>query len=233
MHHLPDSSIQARFANGFARSVELICPQCHEKAIFDAHPWQEHGRQIVATEMQCTRCHAEMVLVQLLDDMGNSKPDSLFTYPAPGGRSSMPGEQHLQALSGPLARSYDSALKLYNHAEWGAAALTVRHLLEGLAARLLPADKRGLPLARQLDALQNDVDFARPLQDISQLMAPDGAFGRHFDDESSIDKVTAEHMLELAEQLLQYLVVLPGEMTDLRSRIATAPVPLRRGSGVA
>ena len=77
------------------------------------------------------------------------------------------------------------------------------------------------------------IDFARPLQDMSQLMASDGAFGRHFDDESSIDKVTAEHMLELAEQLLQYLVVLPGEMTDLRSRIATAPVPLRRGSGVA
>ncbi|KQY49844.1 hypothetical protein [Lysobacter sp. Root494] len=233
MHHLPDSSIQARFANGFARTVELICPQCHEKAIFEAHPWQEHGRQVVATEMQCSRCENEMLLVQLLDDMGSSKPGSLFTYPAPGGRSTMPGAQHLQALSGPLARSYDSALKLYNHAEWGAAALTVRHLLEGLAARLLPADKRSLPLPRQLEALQHDVDFARPLQDIAQLMAPDGAFGRHFDDESSIDKVTAEHMLELAEQLLQYLVVLPGEMVDLRSRIATAPVPLRRGSGVA
>lgn len=233
MHHLPDSSIQARFANGFARSVDLICPQCHEKAIFEAHHWQEHGRQIVATEMQCTRCHAEMVLVQLLDDMGNSKPGSLFTYPAPGGRNSMPGVHHLQSLSGPLARSYDSALKLYNHAEWGAAALTVRHLLEGLAARLLPADKRGLPLPRQLEALQQDVDCTRPLQDIAQLMAPDGAFGRHFDDESAIDKVTAEHMLELAEQLVQYLVVLPGEMVDLRSRIATAPVPLRRGSGAA
>ena len=233
MHHLPDSSIQARFANGFARSVELICPQCHEKAIFDAHPWQEHGRQVVATEMQCTRCENEMLLVQLLDDMGNSKPGSLFTYPQPGGRSSMPGVQHLQALSGPLARSYDSALKLYNHAEWGAAALTVRHLLEGLTARLLPGDKRGQPLPRQLEALQHEVDFTRPLQDIAQLMAPDGAFGRHFDDESSIDKVTAEHMLELTEQLIQYLVVLPGEMVDLRSRIATAPVPLRRGSGVA
>ena len=233
MHHLPDSSIQARFANGFARTVELICPQCHEKAIFEAHPWQEHGRQVVATEMQCTRCENEMLLVQLLDDMGNSKPGSLFIYPAPGGRSSMPGVLHLQALSGPLARSYDSALKLYNHAEWGAAALTVRHLLEGLAARLLPGDKRGQPLPRQLEALQHEVDFTRPLQDIAQLMAPDGAFGRHFDDESSIDKVTAEHMLELTEQLIQYLVVLPGEMVDLRSRIATAPVPLRRGSGVA
>lgn len=231
MHQIPDSSVQARFANGFARSIELICPRCHEKSIFDARPWQEHGRQIVATEMSCTRCESEGLLVQIVDEFGNCKPASLFTWPAPGGRSSMTGLQHLHALSGPLARSYESALKLYNHAEWGATALTVRHLVEGLAARLLP-DKRELPLVRQLDALPRDLDLGKPLQDISHLMAPDGAFGRHFDDETAIDKVTAEHLLELAEQLVQYLVVLPGEMADLKSRIATAPVPLRRGSGV-
>ena len=232
MHPIPDRSVQARFANGLARSIELICPHCHEKAMFEANPWQEHGRQIIATEMVCTRCDFEVLLVQLMDEFNNCKPGSLFTWPAPGGRATMPGVVHLQSLSGPLARSYDSALKLYNHAEWGAAALTVRHLLEGLTARLLPADKRELPLPRQLEALPRDLDLARPLQDIAQLMAPDGAFGRHFDDESSIDKVTAEHLLELAEQLIHYLVVMPGEMADLKSRIATAPVPLRRGSGV-
>lgn len=232
MHPIPDSSIQARFANGFARSVELICARCNQKAVFEAHPWQEHGRQVIATEMTCTRCEFEALLVQLLDEFSNCKPASLFTYPAPGGRDAMPGVRHLQALSGPLARSYESALKLYNHAEWGPAALIVRHLLEGLASRLLPADKRELPLTRQLDALPREVDLAKPLQDIAQLMATDGAFGRHFDDEAAIDKVTAEHLLELTEQLIQYFVVLPGELADLKSRIATAPVPLRRGSGV-
>jgi len=39
-------------------------------------------------------------------------------------------------------------------------------------------------------------------------------------------------MLELTEQLLQYLVVLPGELAELKRRIATAPVPLRRGNSV-
>jgi hypothetical protein len=232
MHLIPDSSIQARFANGFARSIELICPRCNSKAMFDAKPWQEHGRQIVATEMHCTRCEFEALLVQLVDEFGGSKSGALYIYPAPGGRRAMPGLAHLQALSGPLARSYDSALKLYNHAEWGSTALTVRHLLEGLAARLLPADKRDLPLPRQLEDLPDEVDLAMPLQDIAHLLAPDGAFGRQFDDETSIDKATAEHLIELAEQLIQYLVVLPGELTELKSRIATAPVPLRRGSSV-
>lgn len=233
MHPIPDGQIQARFANGFARSIELICPRCNERAVFEAKPWQEHGRQVVATEMACTRCENEMLLVQVVDEYGGCKPASLYTHPAPGGRTAMPGLPHLRTLSGPLARSYESALKLYNHADWGAAALMVRHLLEGLAARLLPADKREQPLVRQLDGLSREVDLARPLQDIAQLMANDGSFGRHFDDESSIDKVTAQHLLELAEQLVQYLVVVPGELADLKSRIATAPVPLRRGSGAA
>jgi hypothetical protein len=233
MHLIPDTSIHSRFANGFARGIELICPGCNQKAMFEAQPWQEHGGRIVATEMTCTRCECGMLLVQVLDDCNNCRPNSLFTHPAPGGRNGMPGVQHLHALSGPLARSYDSALKLYNHAEWGPTALTVRHLLEGLCARLLPADKRELPLPRQLETLPRDIDLARPLQDIAQLMAPDGAFGRHFDDEAAIDKVTAENLLELAEQLIHYLVVLPGELAELKSRIATAPVPLRRGSGVA
>ena len=230
MHPISDGSVQFRFANGFARSVELICPHCCEKSMFEAQPWQEHGGQIVATQMHCQRCEQSVLLVQLLDDEGSCRPNALYTDPAPGGRHAMAGVRHVHALAPPLARSYDSALKLFNHAECGPAALTIQHLLEVMAARLLGADKREQPLTRQLEALSRDVDLARPLQDIAHLMAPDGAFGRHFDDETTIDKVTAEHLLELAEQLLHYLVVLPGEMSDLKSRIATAPVPLRRGT---
>jgi hypothetical protein len=230
MHPISDGSVQSRFANGFPRSVELICPHCCEKAMFDAQPWQEHGGQIVATQMHCQRCEQSVLLVQLLDDEGGCRSESLYTDPAPGGRHPMAGVRHLHALSPPLARSYDSALKMFNHAEWGPAALTIHHLLEVLALRLLGGDKRDQPLARQLEAFPREVDLARPLQDIAHLMASDGAFGRQFDDETTIDKVTAEHMLELAEQLLQYLVVVPGEMGDLKSRIATAPVPLRRGT---
>lgn len=230
MHHIPDSSIQGRFANGYPRAIELICPRCSTRAIFEARPWQEHGRQIVATEMVCTRCEHEMVLVQLVDATGTCQPESLYSHPAPGGRKPMPGVAHLQSLSGPLGRSYESALRLFNHAEWGPAALMVRHLLEGLTSKLLPADKRDLSLPRQIEALPRETDFAKPLQDVARLLSPEGELGRHFDDEAAIDKVTAQHLLDLAEHLIEYLVVLPNEMADLKSRIATAPVPLRRGS---
>ena len=68
MHPISDGSVQSRFANGFARTVELICPQCHEKSMFEAQPWQEHGGRIVATQLHCLRCENAVLLVQLLDD---------------------------------------------------------------------------------------------------------------------------------------------------------------------
>jgi hypothetical protein len=233
MQLVHDDLVQSRFSNTFPRTVEMICPHCLKEAVFEARNWQEHGRQLAASELTCARCEGAVLFVQLLEADDTRKPGGLFCYPKPAGREPMSGAEHLQALSAPLARSYESALKLYNRAEWGATALTVRHLLDGLASRMLGEDKRELPLTRKLEELPQDVDLARPLQDIAQLLAPGGTFGRQFDDEANIDKLTAELLLELAEQLLTYRVVLPGTMSDLKSRIATAPVPLRRGSGAA
>lgn len=175
-----------------------------------------------------------VLLVQLLDGHDHARPNALYSDPPSPLREAMPGIDRLRELSAPLGRTYESALKLYNHTEWGPAALMVRHLLEGLTTRLLGDDKRDLPLARQLEALHKDIDLARPLQEIGPLLAPGGAFGREFEDEAAIDQATAGQLLELAEQLISYLMVLPEAMAELKSRIATAPVPLRRaGSAVA
>jgi hypothetical protein len=237
VRHASDSrhSVQARFANGFARSVELICARCNQKAVFEASPWQEHGRQIVATEITCTRCEFEALLVQFARRIQQLQAGFVVHLPGP-----WRARQHVGCPSpADAVRTARAQLRLRLEAvqprEWGPAALTVRHLLEGLSARLLSADKRELPLTRQLEALPRDLDLTKPLQDIAHLMASDGAFGRHFDDEAAIDRATAEHLLDLTEQLIQYLVVLPAELAELKGRIATAPVPLplRRGSGAA
>lgn len=233
MQFIQDSNVQSRFSNGFPKAIDMVCPHCARQAIFEARQWQEHGRQVAAADALCSRCEGEVLFVQLLDGNDRARPSSLYTDPPSAVREAMPGVEYLRALSAPLGRTYESALKLYNHTDWGPAALMVRHLLEGLATCLLGEDQRDLPLARQLDALHKDIDLARPLQDIAPLLAPGGAFGRQLEDEATIDRATAEQLLELAEQLISYLVVLPEAMAGLKSRIATAPVPLRRVGGVA
>ncbi|MCI4567603.1 hypothetical protein [Lysobacter sp. CFH 32150] len=231
MQVVDDTKVRSRFSiAGHPQVIELICPHCLKEATFTVKAWSEHAGQVAATEVPCPRCNIGVLFLELLDHRDSHDESTLYMHPDPVGREGIAGVEHLRTLSSPLARSYDSALKLYNHGEWGSAALTVRHLLEGLATRLLGDAQRDLPLARQLEALPKDVDLAKPLQDIAPLLAPGGTFGRQFDDETSIDQVTAEQLLDLAEQLISYLVVLPGTMAELKSRIATAPVPLRRGA---
>lgn len=224
--------VQCRYSSGLPRSLELMCPHCMHKALFHSKPWQEHGMRVAAAEAPCERCGVTVQLLQLLDDNGKALDEGLYVWPASGERRPIEGVEYLTGLSAPLGRTYESALRLYNNGEWGPAALTLRHLLSSLAPQLLPRDKHGLPLSRQLTALASEVDLTRPLQQIAQLLGEEGPFEREFDDAPAMSQATASQLLESIEQLLAYLVVLPGAVAGLNERIASAPVqlPVRRAA---
>lgn len=226
--------VRSRFSlGGHPQVVEMICPHCLREATFNIKRWSEHAGRIAACEEPCPRCNIGVLFMNLLDPRNSPGEAILYAHPDPVGRTEMDGADYLKSLSAPLGRTYESALKHYNQADWGTAALTIRHLLEGLATRLLTDTHPDASLPRQLETLTQGVDLAAPLEDIAQLLAPDGIFGKQFSDTTSIDQATAEQLLELTEQLIAYLVVLPGAMAQLKSRIATAPVPLRRGNTAA
>lgn len=226
MQRIDCHNVQARYSNGLPRTLELMCPHCLQRALFHSRPWQEHGLRVTAAEAPCSRCGVSVQLVQMLDDNGKPLDEELHAAPGSGERRPMAGAAHLASLSAPLGRTYASALRLYNNGHWGPAALTVRHLLSGLAPQLLSKDKHDLPLSRQLSALATEVDLARPVREMVGLLGADGPFEREFDDEAAMGQATAEQLLELAEQLIAYLVVLPAAVAELNERIASAPVPL-------
>jgi hypothetical protein len=224
-------NVRSRFSlGGHPQVIEMICPHCLRSATFTIKNWSEHAGQVAASATPCPRCAIDVLFLNLLDRREPGK-STLYAHPDPVGRTVIEGAEYLRDLSAPLARTYNSAIKHYNQGEWGTTALTVRHLLEGLATRLLTDTHSGAPLSAQLEMLTKGVDLSAPLHDIADLLAPDGVFGRQFQDETAIDQATADQLLQLAEQLVTYLVVLPGTMTELKSRIATKPVPLRRGVG--
>lgn len=219
-------NVQARYSNGLPRTLELLCPHCMQMALFHSKPWQEHGLRVTAAEAPCSRCGEAVQLVQMLDASSKPLDEELYASPGSGERRPMAGAAYLAALSAPLGRTYESALRLYNNGHWGPAALTVRHLLAGLAPQLLPKDKHDLPLSRQLPALATEVDLARPVRELAALLGAEGPFEREFDDAAAMSQATAEQLLELVEQLIAYLVVLPAAVAGLNERIASAPVPL-------
>lgn len=226
--------IRSRFSlAGHPQVIEMLCPHCLKEATFTIKGWSEHAGRAAVSETPCPRCNIGVMFLNLLDHRDSPGEPTLYSHPDPVGRTGMEGAEYLRTLSGSLGRTYDSALKHYNQGEWGTTALTIRHLLEGLATRLLTDAHRDQPLTAQLETLPQGVDLAAPLEDIADFLAPTGILGRQFYDETSIDQNTAQQMLELAEQLVAYLVVLPGTMAELKSRIATAPVPMRRGMTAA
>jgi len=223
--------VRSRFSvAGHPQVIEMLCPHCLREATFTIKSWSQHAGRVAAAEAPCTRCGIAVLFLNLVDHRDSPGEPTLYVHPDPVGRSQMAGSDYLHHLSAPLGRTYDSALKHYNHGDWGTTALTVRHLLEGLATRLLTDAHRNDTLPTQLQTLSERVDLAAPLDDIAEMLAPSGIFGRQFSDETGIDQNTAQQLLELAEQMVAYLVVLPGTMAELKDRIASAPVPLRRGT---
>lgn len=228
MQVVNESKVLARFSNGHPQQIELVCPHCLREATFSPVAWHQHARLLAVAEAACPRCSGDVVFLLKFDRHDDQAPPILYIDPPASGRELVAGVDHLRTLSAPLGRTYESAVKLFNHAEWGASAITMRHFLDGLAKRLLAVDKRELPLTRQLDALVKDVDLAKPLQNIAQLLAPNGAIGHRFEDEATIDREVAAQLIELTEGLVSYLVVLPAMLAQTKASIDSTPVPLRR-----
>ncbi|MDQ3160732.1 MAG: hypothetical protein M3Q51_06870 [Pseudomonadota bacterium] len=230
MQRVDVTKVRSRFSlAGHPQVIEMLCPHCLRDAKFSIKNWSQHAGRVAATETPCPRCGIGVLFLNMVDHRDSPGEPILYAHPDPVGRNRMDGAEYLGELSAPLGRTYDSALKHYNNGDWGTTALTIRHLLEGLATRLLTDAHRDQPLPTQLQTLSERVNLAEPLEDIAEMLSPSGIFGRQFNDETAIDQNTAQHLLELAEQMVAYLVVLPGSMADLKSRIGSAPVQLRRG----
>ena len=227
------AKVQSRFSlAGHPQVVAMLCPHCLKETTYTIKAWTQHAGRVAAAETPCPRCNREVLFLK------GAPGDALYAvrlymHPDPVGRNRMDGADYLRAFSAPLDRTYDTVLKHYNNGDWGTAALTTRYLLEGLATRLMTDTHEGVPLTSQLEILSKGVELSAPLDDIADMLGPDGVFGRQFTDATTIDQDTAQHLLELTEQLIAYLVVMPGTMADLKARIASAPVPIRRSSHAA
>lgn len=122
-------------------------------------------------------------------------------------------------LSVPLKNAYKSAVNVVNAKEWSAAAVMCRRLLEGISKAVLPLEAQGLALAKQLEQLPKYRDLAKPLVELAHAVRKGGNLGAHFDLEKEPDEQVAVLMLELCEDLLEYLFTLPLRIADLHRKV--------------
>jgi hypothetical protein len=161
-----------------------------------------------------------LLLVELRQDSASQRRGRLFIFPANPVRQPLKGIDESAELSEGLKRAYLSALSVYNHRDWSATAVSCRRVLEGLTKSLLPQELHDLPLASQIEQLPERADLARPILTLARSLKEGGNLGAHFDLDREPNEHVARLMVDLLDDLIEYLFVLPRRIEELNQRIA-------------
>lgn len=132
------------------------------------------------------------------------------------------GVRELDDLSDGVKAAYEGAVLAYNAGLWGPAAVEARRTLEGIAKTLHP-NPGSKVLATLLKQLPDHVDLAKPIVDVADLPRAGGNLGAHFDlDRDTINEDIARSLLELLDDLVEYLFLLPTGVERVRKSITGA-----------
>jgi len=140
-------------------------------------------------------------------------------FPAGCERTPAPAILENSGLAAPLKRAYESAVNVLNTKEWSATAVMCRRLLEGITKSVLPTELHKQPLGKQLESLPAHRSLDKPILELADAVRRGGNLGAHFDLEKEPDEQVATLMLDLCEDLLEYLFTLPTRIDDLHKKI--------------
>lgn len=207
------------------RDVRLYCPatDCGEEGRFRLSWTNARGGRLSWAVERCWGCNQLVTFVAMprgAEKLADASAVDVFAYPAPDRiRSPLEGLSDVEVFDEPLGRVYGSAIKAYNNRDWGGAAVHTGKVLEGLAKTLLPEDQHDERLYELLGSLPDHVDLEAPLVDLAHTIRKGRNLAAHFDQETETDQETARLLLDLLDELLEYLLVTPQHIEDLKRRI--------------
>ncbi|MGC0117558.1 DUF4145 domain-containing protein [Pseudoalteromonas piscicida] len=195
-----------------AHSFSEWCPHCSEKVIFTttSHQMDPH-RACVSSSTKCPGCNHH-VGVWCFGANGEEYAE-VYIHPNTG-------EPHApkdvsSIISEPLFRSYTSTIEAYNSGNYVATAVCCRRTLEGLFQELLPEGEKVNNLAKAITKVADTVELSLPIKNLANVLRHGGNLGAHFDMEKEPDDQMALQMLTLLENLIEFLHVLPNEISAL------------------
>jgi len=202
-------------------SVDWNCPHCGRIVNFKMN-WSVSQNQFpLFCHSVCSGCRKESTFIYVGFRESNKSPKEgeLFIHPEPKTRKPLPGISDSEHFNSGLKEAYDSAINVFNIREWTATAVLCRRLLEGISLQILPADKKNLPLAKQLQELPNHINLQKPLMTLADALRKGGNIGAHFDLEKIPDENIAILMMDLLDYLIEYIYILPNRINELHQKI--------------
>lgn len=205
----------------YPHSVDWNCPHCGRKVNF-GFSWGFQGKpECLNTKSRCSGCGESVIFVYLGFDEeteGNTI-GKLFIYPKTKTREPLSGIQSTTHFNNGLDKAYSSAVNVYNVQEWNATATMCRRLLEGIIKQNIPRDNQKKILAQNLKELPNHIDLQKPILTLAEAIKDGGNLGAHFDMEKEPDENIATLMMDLIEDLIEYIYILPNRVEELKQKI--------------
>lgn len=224
MLQLPEAAVSAWVPDGLRSHpsvVDWICPYCTRTVSFSASAWRHLEGPNWYSPAHCPRCKNSVQFFTLNVGTGHQSlcGGKLLMFPAAQARTPTPGILENQDLGDPLKRAYESAVTVLNMKQWSAAAVMCRRLLEGITKSVLPPELHKQPLGKQLEALPTHRSLDKPLLELAHAVRKGGNLGAHFDLEKEPNEQVATLMLDLCEDLMEYLFTLPNRIDELHKKI--------------
>lgn len=209
-------------------AVKLDCAKCGDTVAMTPNGhWYRPIVGLYAATYSCPSCQADC---KLLFTTGQSdsgwQPEmdsslSLYQHPAPRYTKSI-NPDFLNEIFVPkrIGKAYQEALVVLQTSHT-ASAVHSRRTLEGIAKHFVPDSPRD-NLAKLLEQLPTKHDLGQPIMKIADALRAGGNLAAHFDSDEDVTAETAEAMLELLEDLIEFLFVLPHKIDSLQLKLSSS-----------
>ncbi|GGJ88713.1 DUF4145 domain-containing protein [Deinococcus aquiradiocola] len=201
-----------------ARPLRLnsTCGVCNKDLSIDVSGGHYHEEDTWLAVVRCPNptCHA--VLRYLGFDLDGPRFTRLYVHPSYAD-ARQPMKDYEMAPER-IQKAYVDTLSTLNGGIPSAVATLARKTLEGIIRHAYPNPEgiRDRSLSKLIRDLPQSRDLGRPILELGQTMREGGSLNAHFDLDRDTDAQTAERMVELLENLIEYLYVIPGRMATLR-----------------
>lgn len=201
-------------------SATLTCPQCFTIGAFTLTGHTNLAEGHVFCTGHCPACPAKIAMWIIGPEPARSgarKVLGIKCWPAPATQRAPAFD--LKFLSESIKSEYLDSLRSFNAQHWKQTVVMCRRTLEAVVIGMLGSTKPGVPLAHRLQELKGQVDLKKPIEQMAGVVKDGGNLGAHFQLEREATQQIAEATLTMLEAFLEYLYVIPKQVTEAQAMI--------------
>ncbi len=208
-------------------SIDTTCPHCRRRVNLSL-PWDNPKTYVVEhCSAHCPACQKTATLILMTDSTTEKgvRSGQLFITPNDDIRQPLPGIAETGKIEEGLKRAYFSTINVLNAQEWTATTILCRRVLEGITQSIVAEEHKNKNLPTQLRALLTQIDLSKPISTLADAIRKGGNIGAHFDLEKEPNQEIASLMVDLLDDLIEYIFILPGRIQQLHDKMEKLSEP--------